>query len=147
MTAATTPTEQLPGPRRLTALAPPECLRLLGGVPLGRIVFTAGGLPAIRPVSHLLVDGDIVIRTHLGAALPTEGARRGKVVVAYEADEIDATAHTGWSVVATGVAELVREPAELARYGSGPAAWAGEHVDCAIRIRPELVTGYRMDVA
>src|SRR5688572_28969074 len=55
MTALTTPTEQKPGPRRLTALEPPECLRLLGAVALGRIVFTAGGLPAIRPVNHLLV--------------------------------------------------------------------------------------------
>jgi hypothetical protein len=42
------------------------------------------------------------------------------------------------------VAELVREPAELARLAGGPA---GEPVDCAIRIRPELVTGYRMDPA
>jgi hypothetical protein len=144
MTAATTPVGQVPGPRRLTALEPTECLRLLGAVALGRIVFTADGLPAIRPVNHVLVDGDIVIRTRLGASLPTEGVRRGKVVVAYEADEIDAATHTGWSVVATGVAELVREPAELARYAGGQHGRADQPVDCAIRIRPELVTGYRM---
>jgi hypothetical protein len=32
-------------------------MSLLASVPLGRIVFTARALPAIRPVSHL-VDGD-----------------------------------------------------------------------------------------
>lgn len=31
-----------------------EALRLLGTVPLGRIVFTHQALPAIRPVNHVV---------------------------------------------------------------------------------------------
>jgi hypothetical protein len=131
-------------PGRLTNLSRQDCLRLLGSVPLGRIVFTAGALPAIRPVNHALVDDDIVIRTQLGSSIGT-GARRGGVVVAYEADEIDLIAHTGWSVVVTGIAELVRDPDELVRYAGAPAPWVDQPTDCVIRIRPELVNGYRLD--
>ena len=39
-----------------------EALRLLGSVSLGRIVFTRHALPTVRPVNHVLVDGDVVIR-------------------------------------------------------------------------------------
>jgi hypothetical protein len=133
-------------PGRLTNLSRQECLRLLGSVPLGRIVFTLGALPAIRPVNHALVDDDIVIRTQLGSSIGA-GARRGGVVVAYEADDIDLSGHTGWSVVVTGIAELVRDPGELARYADTPVPWVDQPTDCVIRIRPELVNGYRLDPA
>ena len=44
-------------------------MRLLGSVSLGRVVFTARALPAIRPVTHL-VDGDhVIIRTDRDAAI------------------------------------------------------------------------------
>jgi hypothetical protein len=39
--------------RRLEELPPQEAMRLLGSVSLGRIVFTARALPAVRLASHL----------------------------------------------------------------------------------------------
>ena len=39
-----------------------ECLRLVGQVPLGRIVYTRRALPAVELVDFTLDDGDIVIR-------------------------------------------------------------------------------------
>jgi hypothetical protein len=78
-------------PRKSVELDSDEALRLLGGVSLGRIVFTRQALPTIRPVNHVLDNGDVIIRTHEGAALTSysqEAAGRG-VVVAYEADAID----------------------------------------------------------
>ncbi|MET9450535.1 pyridoxamine 5'-phosphate oxidase family protein [Streptomyces cinerochromogenes] len=121
-----------------------EALRLLGSVSLGRIVFTRQALPTVRPVNHVLDNGDIVIRTHEAAGL-TSRARQADsmgVVVAYEADAIDPDTHLGWSVVVTGYAQLVTDPVELERIRGLLQLWARmEPVDQAVRIRPELVTG------
>src|SRR3954466_6782986 len=88
-----------PGPRRSVELDSAEALRLLGSVSLGRVVFTLHALPTVRPVNHVLDGGDIVIRTHEGTALTslTQRADGPGVVVAYEADDIDAATRLGWS--------------------------------------------------
>ncbi|MFJ9442342.1 pyridoxamine 5'-phosphate oxidase family protein [Kitasatospora sp. NPDC101235] len=121
-----------------------ECLRLLAGVPLGRVVFTKDALPAIRPVNHVVADGAIIIRTHEGAALTGVAGAPGVPgpVVAYEADAIDLDTHLGWSVVATGYAELVTDPAELRRYEELVVPWVDATMHHVVRIRPELVTGF-----
>ncbi|MBX7553455.1 pyridoxamine 5'-phosphate oxidase family protein [Streptomyces sp. NPDC004232] len=130
--------------RRRIDLDRVEALRLLGSVTLGRIVFTRQALPTIHPASHVLDNGDIVIRTHEGAALTAHaGQSEGDgVVVAYEADAIDPVTHLGWSVVVTGYARLVSAPGEVARLRALLEPWAPHPgTDHAVRIRPELVTG------
>ncbi|MEZ7005159.1 pyridoxamine 5'-phosphate oxidase family protein [Streptomyces sp. AD55] len=133
-------------PRRSTELDGEEALRLLGSVSLGRIVFTQHALPTVRPVNHVLDDGDVVIRTHEGAALTSRTRAAGDpgVVVAYEADAIDPETHLGWSVVVTGYARLVTDPRDLARYQAMLRPWVEQTMDYAIRIRPDLVTGIRL---
>ncbi|KAF5999207.1 pyridoxamine 5'-phosphate oxidase family protein [Streptomyces sp. WAC00263] len=137
------------GPRHRVKFDGAEALRLLGSVSLGRIVFTRHALPTIRPVNHVLVDGDIVIRIHDGAALTAHTRHAGApgVVVAYEADAIDPDTHLGWSVVATGYARLVTAPREVARYRAMLQPWVSQTMDYAVRIRPELVTGIRLVAA
>ncbi|MEV0183295.1 pyridoxamine 5'-phosphate oxidase family protein [Streptomyces sp. NPDC050625] len=133
-------------PHRSVEIGRAEALRLLGSVSLGRVVFTRHALPTVRPVNHVLTDGDIVIRTHEGAAL-TSHARQGEgsgVVVAYEADAIDPDTHLGWSVVVTGYAQLVTDPEELIRYRALLRPWVEQTMDYAVRIRPDLVTGIRL---
>ncbi|WP_405654252.1 pyridoxamine 5'-phosphate oxidase family protein [Streptomyces sp. NBC_00019] len=119
-----------------------EALRLLGTVQLGRIAFTEQALPAIRPVNHVLAEGDIIVRTHGGSAL----LRRALLseVVAYEADEIDPVTRTGWSVVVTGTATRVTGAAELARYQGLLMPWIDAEMEQVVRIRPEIVSGYRL---
>ena len=102
-------------PRQTVELNAAECWRLLAGVSLGRIVFTWRAMPAIRPVNHLVDEESIIIRSHLGAAIVARSAGDG-VVVCYEADDLDAVRHTGWSVIATGLARLVRDSTAVARY-------------------------------
>ncbi|WP_413760586.1 pyridoxamine 5'-phosphate oxidase family protein [Streptomyces sp. MMBL 11-3] len=144
-------TEPVPsGPRQSIALGSDEALRLLGSVSLGRIVFTRYALPTVRPVNHVLDGGDIVIRTHEGAALTSRAGRTDGpgVVVAYQADAIDGITHLGWSVVVTGWARLVTDPRELARYRRLLHPWAEQWaMDYAVRIRPDLVTGIRLTAA
>jgi hypothetical protein len=67
--------------------------------------------------------------------------------VAYEADDIDPDTHLGWSVVATGFAQLVTDPHELARYRAALHPWIDRTMDYAVRIRPDLVTGVRLTVS
>lgn len=129
--------------RRLNQLSRQECLRLLAGVPMGRIVFTHQALPAIRPVNHIVDDGDIVIRSHRAAAI-TAVAHRSGVVVAYEADSIDPGRHLGWSVIVTGRAYLVEDSADVARYLDLIDPWVAGDMDQVIRIHPEIITGFEL---
>ncbi|MFI6627160.1 pyridoxamine 5'-phosphate oxidase family protein [Streptomyces sp. NPDC050528] len=130
-------------PRRTVEIDGTEALRLLGSVPMGRIAFTRQALPTIRPVNHIVDDGNIVIRTHEGAALTsrTLQADGPGVVVAYEADAIDPDTRLGWSVVVTGYAHLVTDARELARYQALLHPWVRQPMDYAVRIHPDLVTG------
>jgi nitroimidazol reductase NimA-like FMN-containing flavoprotein (pyridoxamine 5'-phosphate oxidase superfamily) len=126
----------------LTTISPDRCLSLLGSVPFGRVVFTNRALPAIRPVNHIVDNGRIIIRSSLGSGIT--GAAGSGMVVAYEADAIDPDSRTGWSVVVTGTARLVDDPADLARYEELLEPWVDGRKDCVISIPAELVTGYQL---
>jgi hypothetical protein len=124
-------------PRRLAELTRPESLRLLGGVPFGRIVYTVRALPMIVPVRHCVDDGMVVVRTHVSS--DCAGA-----VVAFQADNIDSAAESGWSVTVTGVARRVVDVGEVAHYESVLMPFVDmPHVEL-IRIYPEIVSGYEL---
>lgn len=133
--------EPAPSPH-MVGLSRNEALKLLGTVQLGRVAFTDQALPAIRPVNHLMDEGDIILRTHGGSALL--GRALASEVVAYEADEIDPVARTGWSVVVTGTATRVADAGELARYQRLLMPWIDADMGQVVRIRPEIVSGYRL---
>ncbi len=126
-----------------------EALRLLATVSLGRLVFTQHALPAVRPVNHLVEGEDIVIRIHEGGALASLAAPADVpgVVVAYEADAIDPDTHLGWSVVVTGYARAVVDAEETDRYADLLRPWVGQPMTGTLRIRPDLVTGFRLEAA
>lgn len=129
-----------PRPRSLHELDRAEALRLLAGVPIGRVVFTQRAMPAIRPVNHVVDDGDVFIRTHAGAAVLTAVGQ----VVAYEADLVTAENRLGWSVIVTGKAKLEHDPATVARVEQLIRPWVDQDRDHFIRIHPEFVTGYTL---
>jgi Pyridoxamine 5'-phosphate oxidase len=122
-------------PLMMAELSRPESLRLLDRTPVGRIVYTVRALPAIVPVTHLVDNGAIVLRTHVGAECAGS-------VVAYQADDLDG--EDGWTVTVTGVARRVLDPEEIATYAKllTPLVVADD-VE-TIRINPEIVTGYRL---
>jgi hypothetical protein len=122
-------------------------MSLLGSVSLGRIVFTARALPAIRPVCHL-VDGDcVIIRTDRNAAITSELRAEAGTVVAYEADAIDMTEHLGWSVIVVGVAHRVIDPDEAAIYRRALRPWVSGAKDQVIAIHADMITGFRLVAA
>lgn len=132
-------------PLRLIEVTRVEAMRLLGSVPVGRIVFTQHALPAIRPVNHLVEGSDVVVRTHPGAAVVSAVGEAAGVVVAYEADEISATTRAGWTVIVTGTARLVHDAADAARYESALRPWAAGDMSQIIRISADIVTGYKLE--
>ncbi|MBX9365419.1 pyridoxamine 5'-phosphate oxidase family protein [Streptomyces massasporeus] len=117
-----------------------ECLRRLAKVPVGRIVYTRQALPAVLPV-NFGVEGDGVVLLRTSGTSELVRAIDG-AVVAFEADDIDAARHAGWSVVVTGTATVVTDPAEVERLArTGPVSWAPSPQEVFVRIEPELVTG------
>ncbi|MCX4854067.1 pyridoxamine 5'-phosphate oxidase family protein [Streptomyces canus] len=117
-----------------------ECLRLMANAPIGRIVYTRRALPAVLPVNFTL-DGDDAILLRTSAASELVRAIDG-AVVAFEADDVDAARHCGWSVVVTGTATVVTDPAEHERLArTGPVSWVPAPQEVFVRIEPELVTG------
>jgi nitroimidazol reductase NimA-like FMN-containing flavoprotein (pyridoxamine 5'-phosphate oxidase superfamily) len=131
-------------PRQILELTPAESWELLARVSLGRIVFTQHAMPAIRPVNHLVDGQAIIIRSHLGSAITGATVTRDGTVVCYEADELDPVRHTGWSVIATGMAQLVEDAAAVSRYKQMLEPWAAGRMDYVIAVKPQIITGIRL---
>ena len=126
---------------RLQPLTRGECLELLASKSLGRVAFTERALPAIRPVNYALVGHQVVLQTQADGL----GRRLDGQVVAFEVDEIDPVHGTGWSIVLTGMARLLRRPGELTRQASVPlVSLAGEGHDARVCIVPGEISGRRI---
>jgi uncharacterized protein len=126
----------------LEVLGRDECLRLLGTATLGRIGVTSGALPTVLPINFRFDGGKILFRTGVGTKLD---AATQNAVVAFEVDEIDAIAHTGWSVVVRGVARELTDPDELVEAQRPPLArWARGEDHRVVAISPEIVSGRRI---
>ncbi|RCV54011.1 pyridoxamine 5'-phosphate oxidase family protein [Marinitenerispora sediminis] len=126
----------------LEVLGRPECLRLLAAAPIGRIVFSDRALPAVQPVNFALYGTDIVVRTAPESRL----ARATRdAVVAFEVDDFDVAARTGWSVMVVGIARAVTDPDEIAELAVLPLdPWAPGPKPHLIRIETDIVTGRRI---
>lgn len=137
--------------RKLGAVTRGEALSLLAGISLGRIVFTENAMPAVRPASHIVESGVIVARSHDGSSVVPGGEKSRSAagpdratVVAYQAETIDISSRLGWSVVVTGPATPVVDPAEIARYSAVLGPWTDAGEGQLICIQPGIVTGYRL---
>jgi nitroimidazol reductase NimA-like FMN-containing flavoprotein (pyridoxamine 5'-phosphate oxidase superfamily) len=126
----------------LDVLSRKECIDLLSWTPIGRIVFTDRALPAVQPVTFCLDGEDIVILT--GAESKLAVATRD-AVVAFEIDDFDPGARTGWSVTIVGRARAVSDPAEITRLSALPlTAWTQRNRDHFIVVRAEQLSGRRI---
>src|SRR5262249_10283540 len=129
--------------RVMRPLTREQAMLLLRSVPMGRIAFTHRAMPAIRPVNHIVDEaGRISIRSHEGAAIVTAADAARGTVVSYEADQIDTDARAGWSVVATGLARIVDDPALAAAYRRELRPWVTGTMDYIISIEPTIITAF-----
>jgi hypothetical protein len=131
--------------RDVEVLDEAQCLALMVTMPLGRIAFTEGALPAVQPVAFALGDGEVLVPTHRGSqvAMASRGA-----VVGFEVDDFDAGARTGWIVTVVGASRVISDADEVGRLDElgvhpRPPAWA----HCYIGIQTQLVRGRRISRA
>jgi len=122
-----------------------EALRLLGDVRFGRVVFTSRALPAVRPVRHVVADGQIVIAAGpelvLGPSAANSPGMSGETIVAYEADQLDSTGCAGWTVVVVGRARPLTDAAAVSIYR--PLLPPVTVPDQLVAISADVVTGFR----
>jgi len=133
-----------PGPGRagahphLVVLSSEECEALLAGGGVGRFVFLAPQGPVALPVNFRFLDGDVIFHTRAEGLL----AAAAGSTVSFEVDQIDEAMSEGWSVLITGGAQLVDDPAELDRLVQlGVEPWPGGHRDAVIRVVTEAISG------
>lgn len=127
-------------PRWPVGLPPQECVRLLGSVPIGRLVFTARALPAVRPACHVIDGDDVLIRSD-ASTLAFTGTGP---VLAYQADAIDPLTRLGWSVVVVGRARQVTDPGRIASCQRALAPLIAGTSDQLIAIHTDTITGFRL---
>jgi len=126
----------------LEVLSRDASLRLLATTTLGRVGVSSGALPKVLPVNFRFDGRQILIRTGMGTKLDSAV---DNAVVAFEVDEIDPVAHTGWSVMVTGMARELTDASELAVALTPPLArWAPGNEHRVIAISTELVSGRRI---
>jgi uncharacterized protein len=117
-----------------------ECVRLLKLTRLGRIGFSSGALPSVLPVTYYLDQDRIVVNTTRGSRLD---AALKNAVVAFEADELDPSDHSGWSVAVTGVATEL-DPGTFDREHRDPAGvWAPTGHEAVLAISIDVISGRR----
>ncbi|MFG2172448.1 pyridoxamine 5'-phosphate oxidase family protein [Streptomyces niveus] len=130
--------------QRLMRLTERECWDRLGTHGVGRLGLRGDTAPVIVPVNFLVDGRSVVYRTRPGSV----GAVGTGTPLAFEADHLDEERRRGWSVLLTGTAEHITDPATkdtfTDRAGSRP--WAGGSRPLWIRLLPEEITGRVIDV-
>ncbi|MER6383445.1 pyridoxamine 5'-phosphate oxidase family protein [Streptomyces sp. NPDC001118] len=122
---------------RMVEVSGAEALWLLEGAELGRLVFVQREATVVRPARHVWEYGRLVVRTPVQPAVVP-------LTAAYHADAVQAATGTGWTVTASGPAEVISDPDEAAHYRRTLAGWAHGPHDTVVRIHPQTVTGFRL---
>jgi transcriptional regulator with XRE-family HTH domain len=136
-----------PGPGRagphphLDVLSREECELHLATGGVGRFVFLAPQGPVALPVNFRYFEGDVLFRTRPhGSLAAAEGT-----TVSLEVDRIDEPMSEGWSVLVTGRARLVDDPAELDRTADlGIEPWPGGRREALMRIETAAISARRI---
>ena len=127
--------------RVIESLSAAECRRLLRTARVGRLVYVDDDGPAAVPVNYALVDDSIVIRVEGG----TKRDAMRQEALAFEVDEIDADAHSAWSVLVRGHGEEIplEDVAPLLHRSGGemPEPWAFGVHNVWLRVHVESLTG------
>jgi nitroimidazol reductase NimA-like FMN-containing flavoprotein (pyridoxamine 5'-phosphate oxidase superfamily) len=119
-----------------------QSLDLLRSASIGRVLVTVGALPAAFPVSYGVMGDDIVLRTGAGTKLH---AAMANAIVGFEVDAFEPQSRTGWSVMVTGHASEMEDPAEqAAACDLKLESWVRNGSAHFVRISSQLISGRRI---
>ena len=129
--------------RRLEVLDRAACIELLAHHRfVGRLGFITEGRPMVLPVNYIVEGDSVVFCTAGGTKL---NAIQGGADVAFEVDDTVPLYHSGWSVLVQGHADLITDPAEVARLRRGPLRpWAKGARANWVRISLDEISGRRI---
>jgi nitroimidazol reductase NimA-like FMN-containing flavoprotein (pyridoxamine 5'-phosphate oxidase superfamily) len=114
---------------------------LLASAPVARVIFTDHALPAVVPLTIAVMDDAVYFRTTPDSRLA--GLADGSVLTV-QADSVDVSMRTGWSVVASGIAEIVSDRQQRATVEAVVEPWApGDH-SVSVRIPLTSMSGRRI---
>ena len=121
-------------------LARTRCDELLATHRAGRVAWNAPDGPMVLPVTYAMYYGDVVFRTSPYGALSAHADRTN---VAFEIDEVDQEAGTGWSVLVRGRAQAVVGSYDLVTLWQmdGVVPWATGTRNLFLAITPRTITG------
>lgn len=121
------------------------CWVLVARAPIGRLAFVDHGRPEVRPMNHLVRDGELLLVTRSGGKLEAVLSEPGRPVV-YEVDEADPSSHAGWSVLVRGRLRAVLDAVEQRQLDQlGPPSWIDTYRDRRwLRLEASEVTGRRL---
>jgi hypothetical protein len=140
------PGQRLPGNRPvLQHLSAAQSREHLAAGGIGRFLFVDDRGPVAVPVNYKMLAGDIVFRTGADTSLAA-GAEQG--TVSFEVDHLDEALGEGWSVLVSGEAHVVTEPAELQQVRAlGITPWAGGDREIYVRIAARDMSGRQIRVS
>jgi uncharacterized protein len=119
-----------------------ECEQRLEAGVIGRVAMVVRGEPVVLPVNYRYVDGCVVFRSAAGEKSEAAVMQRP---AAFEIDEWDGAAHTGWSVLVKGSADLMDDDDPMVADAADLRPWAtATQRDIWIRIVPNEITGRRI---
>jgi nitroimidazol reductase NimA-like FMN-containing flavoprotein (pyridoxamine 5'-phosphate oxidase superfamily) len=132
--------------RVLERLGEAECMALLAGGGMGRLVFNSRYGPTALPVVYKIDEGSLVLGTWdpvFDEDLRT-GIEHADYHVAVEADQINLEAREGWIVLVRGAAHHLDTEAERAPFiDAGLEPWVDEVPAHLIRVNPTTIYGVR----
>lgn len=119
-----------------------ECFRLVEAGGIGRVVFLDADRVVALPVNFRMVRADAVFRTGDGTIAEAVRADRP---MSLEVDHLDEALVEGWSVLLSGHAVVVDDPAERTRIEElHIEPWAGGDRHLVIRLTTDAVSGRRI---
>jgi hypothetical protein len=134
----------------LETLTVDECKAQVAAGGIGRFLYDEPGRgPMAIPVNYKMDGDDVVFRTSgtsgVGAEMRVSAALAEEV--SFDVDHFDEALGEGWSVLLSGTAQIVTDPAELERAKAlGIEPWAGGDRDLYVRLTPVEITGRRIRV-
>lgn len=135
----------VPADLNLTDMSGPEVIWLLEGashgspVYRGRLVYTQREQAVIRPATHVMASGRLVVRAPVQTSVV-----EGRAMLTYQVDQIHPRTGTGWTLTVHGPAVVITDPDEAAHYRRLlPGVAHGPH-DTLLRLHPQTLTGHRL---
>ncbi len=122
-----------------------ECKQRLAAGGVGRFLFVEHGRGPVAVPVNFRMDGDDVIFRTAGGGSVSAGLHERRV--SFDVDHLDDALGEGWSVLVTGQAHIITDPAGLARAEAlHIEPWAGGDRPVYVRLTASQITGRRIRV-